>query len=99
MITPGTQEKEEKPCCKASKASGQAAKPCCSKKQCGEEKQQQKAGKAGGKCGKEAEQVPAEKESESGSEDESMEEALADYAAARDTVLSAAKKELGELVR
>lgn len=41
----------------------------------------------------------SEDESGERSEDDCMDEALADYAAARDTVLKTAKKELGEVVR
>ncbi|KAF5830577.1 hypothetical protein DUNSADRAFT_14343 [Dunaliella salina] len=75
---------------------------CCGSKACGQKEQQQEAKQQEAKQGK-ADKMSVEGsgsgDEEEEDEDESMEEALADYAAARDTVLATAKKELGEVVR
>jgi hypothetical protein len=110
----GSQKKEcgkeaMKPCCQKRKQEEEEEQQQQRWRQDQEEKKQPGGGKVGGKKAKEEEEkeeqqqgisVEGSGESEGGSDgDESMEEALADYAAARDTVLSAASKELGEVVR
>jgi len=72
----------------------EGGKKCCGSKACDQKEQHTKQSKAD-KMSVEGSSSGDEEEDE----DEIMGEALADYAAARDTVLATAKKELGEVVR